>query len=196
MIISTGIATEEDIKEAIEACHQVGNYDVTLLKCTSQYPARVEDANIATMVDLKTRFGVKIGLSDHSMGSDVPVVAVSLGATVVEKHFIIDREIGGPDASFSMTPDEFTDMVTKIRNVEKIIGIVDYSMTESKLKSRHFARSLFVTKSMKKGDVFSDENVRSIRPGNGISPKHFDKVMGKCATQDISYGTPLKFEHF
>jgi pseudaminic acid synthase len=191
IIISTGIATEEEIHDAIDACKSVGNEQITLLKCTSQYPAKPKDANIATMVDMKTRFGVKVGLSDHTMGSDVAVVAASLGATVVEKHFIIDRKIGGPDASFSMTPDEFSEMVEKIRNVEKMLGTVDYSVTESKEKSRHFSRSLFVVKDVKAGDVITEDNVRSIRPGLGLAPKFFKDIIGKKFKSSIEKGTPL-----
>jgi pseudaminic acid synthase len=194
IIISTGIATEEEIKEAVEACKKVGNTDITLLKCTSQYPAKPEDANIATMVDMKERFGVSVGLSDHTQGSDVPVTAVALGAEVVEKHFIIDRTIGGPDASFSMTPEEFKEMVHKIRLTEKIIGEVDYSLSESKKQSRQFARSLFVVQDIEAGEIMTEENIRSIRPGVGLAPKYLRQILGKKVNKKLYRGTPVSEE--
>ena len=194
MIISTGIATEEEIRDAVEACKQVGNDDVCLLKCTSQYPARKEDANLNTMLDMRERFGCKIGLSDHTMGEEVAVVAASMGARVIEKHFILDREIGGPDASFSMTPEEFGAMTDKIRLVEKIRGDVTYEMTEKKKDSRKYARSLFVVKDVKAGDLISEENIRSIRPADGLAPKEYERVIGKIFSKDAESGTPLSWE--
>lgn len=194
MIISTGIATLEEISNAVEACKKVGNEDITLLQCTSQYPAKPEDANLNTMIDMKNRFGVKIGLSDHTLGYDVAVTAVAMGAELVEKHFIMDRSIGGPDASFSMTPDEFKKMVEKIRFTEKIMGKVDYSITESKKKSRYFARSLFVVKDINSGEVITEDNVRSIRPGNGLSPKYLSEIIGQKAKRAIKKGTPFSID--
>ncbi|MGB6127793.1 MAG: pseudaminic acid synthase [Psychrilyobacter sp.] len=194
MIMSTGVATLEEIYEAVEACKKMGNNDITLLKCTSQYPAKLEDANLRTMVDMKDKFGVKVGLSDHTMGSAVPVAATTLGAEVIEKHFILDREIGGPDASFSMTPEEFKEMVDRVREVEKTLGVVDYSLTESKIKSRKFSRSLFVVKDIKKGEILTEKNVRSIRPGDGMSPKYYKEILGEKAKLDIEFGTPLQWE--
>ncbi|MBR0308441.1 MAG: pseudaminic acid synthase [Mogibacterium sp.] len=191
MIISTGIATEEEIRDAVEACHQEGNYDVCLLKCTSEYPARIEDANLDTMQDMAERFGCKTGLSDHTTGDEVAVVAASMGAAVVEKHFILDKAIGGPDASFSMTPEEFGEMVRKIRLVEKIRGKVTYELTEKKINSRKYARSLFVAKDVKAGDVITEENVRSVRPSNGMAPKYFETILGKLFKHDSKKGTPL-----
>lgn len=194
IIISTGIASEEDIAEAIAACRKVGNDQITLLKCTSQYPAKPEDAKLSTMVDMKQRFNVEVGLSDHTMGSDVPMVAVSLGARVVEKHFILDRSIGGADASFSMIPIEFKEMVRKIRLAESILGNVDYSISESKKSSRHFARSLFIVEDVNAGEPFTKQNVRSIRPGLGLSPKYLFDILGKKATHLIKRGTPLSID--
>lgn len=194
MIISTGIATLEEIEEAVEACKRVGNNDITLLKCTSQYPAKLEDANLNTMIDMKERFGVKIGLSDHTMGDIVATTAVALGAEVVEKHFIIDRAIGGPDASFSMTPDEFKEMVTRIREVEKTLGKVDYKLDDKKKNSRVFARSLFITENVKVGEELTEKNCRSIRPGYGLAPKFYKEVLGKKVTKDIERGTPLSWD--
>lgn len=194
MIISTGIATIEEIEEAVEACKRVGNNDITLLQCTSQYPAKLEDANLRTMVDMKERFGVKIGLSDHTMGDIVATTAVALGAEVIEKHFIIDRAIGGPDASFSMTPDEFKEMVTRIREVEKTLGKVDYELNDKKKNSRVFARSLFITENVKVGQELTEKNCRSIRPGYGLAPKFYKEVLGKKVVKDIERGTPLSWE--
>ena len=165
MIISTGIAEIEDIKLAIETCKKVGNNDITILKCTSAYPADPKDANLLSIPDIKSRFNVKVGLSDHTMGIEAPVVATTLGATVIEKHFILDKSIGGPDAHFSLDEYEFSNMVKAVRIAEKMVGKVDYEMTEKKQKSRQFSRSLFVIKDVKSGEKVTKENVRSIRPG-------------------------------
>lgn len=194
MIISTGIATVEEIETAVSACRNQGCDDITLLQCTSEYPASSEDANLLTMLDLKKRFDVKVGLSDHTMGSEVPVVAASMGATLIEKHFIIDRSIGGPDASFSMTPDELLEMEKKVRNVERILGRVNYDIDDSKEKSRVFARSLFVVEDVKKGQAVTEKNVRSIRPGYGISPKYLEKILDEKFTEDVERGTPMRWE--
>lgn len=194
MIISTGVGTEEEIREAVEACKKVGNNDITLLQCTSQYPAKLEDANLVMIKDLAERFCVKSGLSDHTMGSLVATTAVAMGATVIEKHFIVDRNIGGPDSSFSMTPDEFKEMVENIRNVEKMIGNISYEITEKKKKSFKFKRSLFISKDIKKGEVLTEEHIKSVRPSDGISPKYYYKVLGKKASKNLKFGEPLKFE--
>lgn len=191
MIISTGLAETEDIQLAVETCRKVGNEDVTLLKCTSNYPATLEDANLVTIPDLKKRFGVKVGVSDHTMGYTVPMVAVSLGAQVVEKHFILDRSLGGPDSAFSMEPSEFKQMVEEVRNVEKSLGEVKYDVSE---KDKMRRRSLFAVKDIKKGEKFTEENVRSIRPGNGLHPKLFPLILGKEALNDIEKGRPLRME--
>lgn len=194
MIISTGVGTDEEIKEAVEACKRAGNNDITLLQCTSQYPAKLEDANLIMIKDLAERFGVKSGLSDHTMGSLVASTAVAMGAEVIEKHFIIDRNIGGPDSSFSMTPDEFKEMVENIRNVEKMIGKVSYEITEKKRKSFKFKRSLFVSRDIKMGEILTEENIKSVRPSDGISPKYYREVLGKKVKRDLQFGTPLLFE--
>ena len=195
MVISTGIATEEEIIDAISVCKEANNFDITLLQCTSEYPARIEDANLATMVDMKDRFGVKIGLSDHTHGSIVASTAVALGACLVEKHFTIDKRIGGPDEAFSLDAIEFSKLVEEIRAVEKCIGKISYDMNEKKEKNRKFARSLFVVQDVKKGDFISRENVRSIRPGDGIAPKYLDSIIGKRFVTDICRGTPLSLKH-
>src|SRR6056297_2902154 len=169
MIMSTGVAEVDDIQLAVDACRIAGNDDVTLLKCTSNYPATVEDANLLTIPDLKKRFGTNVGVSDHTMGHMVPVVAVSLGARVVEKHFILDRSIGGPDSSFSMEPDEFKQMVDEVRIAEKSLGSITYSVSD---KDKLRRRSLFVTEDIREGEQLTEKNVRSVRPGHGADPKH------------------------
>ncbi|WP_051305628.1 pseudaminic acid synthase [Desulfogranum mediterraneum] len=194
VLISTGIATLADIEEAVCACKRAGNSDVTLLKCTSSYPADPEDANLLTIPNLAETFSCRVGISDHTMGHAVAVAAVALGAKVVEKHFILDRSIGGPDSLFSMTPGEFTSMVANIRVVEKALGRVSYDLTQRVEKQRMFARSLFVVKDMQSGDVITAENVRSIRPGYGLAPRFLPSVIGKKVKEDVSKGTPLSFE--
>ncbi|MFQ2093753.1 pseudaminic acid synthase [Aeromonas taiwanensis] len=191
MIISTGIATLADIDAAVQACRRVGNHDITLLKCTSSYPAPVEEANLLTIPNMRQTFGVQVGLSDHTLGEAVAMAAAALGARVIEKHFILDRALGGPDASFSMTPDEFTHMVEGIRQVEAALGVVNYQLNDKTLRNRQFARSLFVCEDMKAGDTFTSRNVRSIRPAHGLPPVHLPSLLGRRASQDIQAGTPL-----
>ena len=193
MIISTGIADHTDIELAVDTCRRVGNNDIILLKTSSQYPAKIEDANMAMIPDLATRFGVVVGLSDHTTGELIPIIATSLGAKVIEKHFILDKSIGGPDASFSLDEKEFKTMVDAVRNTEKAIGKVDYSLSEKAKKSREFSRSLYVVRDIKKGEFFTEENVRSIRPGYGLHPKYLKDVLGKKAKVDIERGTALKW---
>lgn len=194
MIMSTGIAELEDIELAVKTCRDAGNNDITLLKCTSSYPAPIEEANLASIPDLKERFGVEVGLSDHTMGIVAPVVAVTLGARVIEKHFILDKSIGGPDASFSLDEKEFTAMVEAVRQAEKASGRVTYELTDKVKASRKFARSLFVVQDIKAGEVFTEENVRSIRPGYGVHPKHLKEILGQKAKSDLKRGTPLSFD--
>lgn len=191
MVISTGIAMPEDVELAVKTCKDAGNNDITLLKCTSSYPAPIEDANLMTMVDMKERYGVKVGLSDHTMGYDVAVAAVALGATLVEKHFILDRSIGGPDAAFSMERGEFAAMVKSIRNVEKAMGEVVYPTDPSKIKGREFCRSLYVAEDVKAGDVITEKNVRSVRPGFGLHPRCLKELVGKSFTGSHKKGERL-----
>ncbi|TFD95799.1 pseudaminic acid synthase [Jeotgalibacillus sp. R-1-5s-1] len=195
MIISTGIATIGEIDEAVNACRRKGNDQIILLKCTSAYPAKIEDANLRTIPNLKETFHVEVGLSDHTIGSTVPVTAVALGAKVIEKHFILDKSIGGPDSSFSMDPQEFKSMVEAVRDAENSMGKVDYEMTDKKNKSREFARSLFVIKDIKAGEIFTNENVKSIRPGYGLPPKYIDEIIGSISTRDLKRGTPVNWGH-
>lgn len=194
IILSTGIAMEEDIQLALDTIFSEGNKDVTILKCTSAYPAPLEDANLLTIPDMKQRFGVKVGLSDHSPGSTVPMAAVALGAEVVEKHFIIDRSIGGPDSAFSMDEKEFAQMVQDVRDVEKTLGSVYYPIDPSKIKGREFCRTLYVAKDIKAGEVITEDNVRSVRPGFGLHPKYLPEVLGKTAVRDLEMGERFSIE--
>ena len=196
MVISTGIATDEEIVDALDACRRMGNDQVTLLKCTSAYPAPIEDANLNTMVDMRSRYGVETGLSDHTTGHSVAVAAVALGATMVEKHFILDRSMGGVDSAFSMEPAEFKLMVEEIRKTEAALGTVDYELNEKKKAARQFARSLYVLKDIAAGEVFTSEHVRSIRPGYGLAPKYLKQVLGKSARRSIQRGSPLESRYF
>lgn len=193
MIMSTGVASLSDIEEAVDACRRMGNNQIILLKCTSAYPAKIEDANLNTIPNMKETFGVEVGLSDHTLGITVPVVSVALGAKVIEKHFILDKSIGGPDSSFSLEPHEFKLMVDSVRDAEKALGKVDYSMNEKKKNSRILGRSLFVVKDIKAGEALTEDNVRSIRPGNGLDPKYIKDILGKKAKFNISRGTPLSW---
>ncbi|WP_456273271.1 pseudaminic acid synthase [Bacillus sp. AK031] len=194
IIISTGIATLGEIDDAVQACRRVGNNQIILLKCTSSYPAKIEDANLRTMQNLKETFDVEVGLSDHTLGVTVPIVSVALGARVIEKHFILDKSIGGPDASFSLDKHEFKCLVESVRDAEKALGCVDYKLTEKKEKSREFSRSLFIVKDVQKGEILTEENVRSIRPGYGLKPKYTNKVIGNKAKQNILKGTPVSWD--
>jgi len=191
IILSTGIAELSDIELALEACRRMGNNDIALLKCTSSYPAPIEEANMCMVRDLSERFGVISGLSDHTMGATVPIVATCYGAKIIEKHFILDRSIGGPDASFSLNESEFTDMVKLIREAESAIGKVDYSLTNKQLKGKDFARSLYVVKDVKAGEIVSEYNVKSIRPGFGMHPRYLNDLIGKKFNSNYEKGTRM-----
>lgn len=192
IIISTGIATIDEIQDAVDICRRVGNNDIILLKCTSAYPAPLEEANLLTILNLAQTFDVVSGFSDHTIGSTAPIVATTLGAKVIEKHFILDKSIGGPDSEFSMEKAEFEQMIKDIRNTEKLLGKVDYSLTEKRKKSRTFSRSLYVSKDIKKDEIFTEENIRSVRPGLGLHPKYLKDILGKKAKKDYSFGEALK----
>ena len=194
IIISTGIAELEDIELALDACRRMGNHDIALLKCTSSYPAPVEEANMVMIKDLADRFGVISGLSDHTMGSTVPIVATVLGAKIIEKHFILNHSIGGPDASFSMDETEFKAMVQAVRDAEKAIGVIDYSLTPKQKKGKDFARSLYVSEDIAKGEIFTEQNVRSVRPGFGLHPKYLKDILGKVS--DANYKKGDRFAEF
>jgi len=194
IIISTGIATLSDIEEAVNACKRMGNEQIALLKCVSAYPTPLEDVNLRTIPNLVDTFRTVVGLSDHTLGISVPIASVALGACIIEKHLTLDRSLGGPDAAFSLEPDEFKAMVKSVREVEKALGEVSYDLTEKMKKSREFSRSLFVVKDIKAGEIFTEENLRSIRPGYGLPPKYLEDILGKKAKCDIKKGIPLTWE--
>ncbi len=196
IILSTGIAQEEDIELALDACKRMGNNNIALLKCTSSYPAPIEEANLLMIKDLADKYNVISGLSDHTMGSIVPIVATALGAKIIEKHFIIDRSSGGPDAEFSMNEIEFTEMVKSVRLAEKSLGEINYQLTEKQLKGKEFARSLYVVSDIKQGELFNSNNIKSIRPGFGLHPKFLKDFVGKKSNRDLLKGTRLKLEYF
>lgn len=185
MIISTGVAEIEDIELALKVCREEGNDDITLLKCTSDYPASLEKANLLTIPDMKERFGMKVGLSDHSMTNTIPMTAVALGASVVEKHFILDRSFGGIDSAFSLNPDEFASMVKAVREVETALGKVNYEVSDVDKGRR---RSLYVAEDIKAGDEITENNLRSVRPGYGLHPKYLSDVLGKKFVKDCQMG--------
>lgn len=195
IIMSTGMATLSEIDEAVRTAREAGAAQIALLKCTSAYPALPEEMNLRTIPHLAQAFGVPVGLSDHTLGIAVPVAAVALGACIVEKHFTLSRDIPGPDSAFSLEPNEFKAMVDAIRVAEKALGTVHYEATESEAASRVFRRSLFVVQDVKAGEVFTDENVRSIRPGHGLHTRYLGEVLGRRASQDIQRGTPLHRSH-
>lgn len=191
IMIATGIARLKDIQEALQACYSEGNKDIALLKCTSAYPAPVEDVNLNTMKNMGINFGTTIGLSDHTSGNDIAIAATAIGAKIIEKHLTLKRDDGGKDSRFSMEPQEFKDMVESIRRVEKALGRVSYDLTPRQKKSKNHSRSLFVVKDVKKGEIFTNNNVRSIRPGYGLETKYIEDILGKKSTKDIEKGTPM-----
>ncbi|MCR1816433.1 pseudaminic acid synthase [Aliarcobacter butzleri] len=193
IIISTGIATIDEIQDVVNICKSVGNENIILLKCTSEYPAPLNEANLKTISNMKETFGVEVGFSDHTLGVVAPLVAVTLGAKVIEKHFIIDKSIGGADCGFSMDKKEFKQMVEAIRDAEKLIGVVDYSLNEKRKKQRRFARSLYISSDIKKGGVFTLENIKSVRPFYGLHPKYLNDILGKVAKKDYKFADKLDY---
>lgn len=197
VIMSLGMITLDEIKEAVDILKSNGCSDLTILKCTSSYPSSVENSNLLTIVDLKKHFpDCKVGLSDHTLGIGASIASVALGAEVVEKHFTLSRADGGVDSAFSMEPTEMKQLVDECKNAYKALGKVSYDLSESEKKSLKFRRSLYVVKDIKKGEKFTKENIRSIRPGYGLHPRCYEEIMGKAATQDLKFGTPIKKEHF
>ena len=192
IIISTGIATIDEIQDAVNICRKEGNNNIVLLKCTSAYPAALEDANLIMIENLATTFDVISGFSDHTLGITAPVVATTLGAKVIEKHFILDKSIGGADADFSLDKKEFEQMIKAVRDTEKLIGKVDYTLTEKKKKSRQFSRSIYASKDIKKGEKFTEDNIRSVRPGYGLHPKYLNNILTKESKLDYEFGTPIR----
>ena len=195
IIISTGIAHIEDIDLALRTCKEEKNDNVILLKCISSYPAPYENMNLNVIPNMQQTFDCVCGLSDHSMGTEIPVAAVALGARVIEKHFTLSRQDGGEDSLFSMEPQEFKEMVKQIRNVEKALGKVTYELNQSQLESRIYSRSLFVVKDIKQGEKFTEDNVKSIRPGIGMHTKHWNEVLGRTARCNIKKGTPMQWQY-
>jgi pseudaminic acid synthase len=194
MIMSCGMASLREIEDAVGACLSVGNDDIVLLKCTSEYPAIYSDMNIKTICDMKERFPYTIGLSDHSMGYAVDVAAVALGAEVIEKHFCITRDDRTVDSAFSMSKQEFTDMVEQVENAKKAIGHVSYELTEKEVKGLDGRRSLYVVADIAEGEILTPDNIRSIRPAHGLSPKYFNEVIGRKAKRNLAFGTPLSWQ--
>lgn len=195
IIMSTGMGKIEEIEEAIQAIYKTGNRQVALLKCSSAYPAKPEQMNLRTITDMKERFGTVVGLSDHSMGSLSAATSVALGGSIIEKHFCLDREIKNPDSSFSMTPKEFSQMVRDVRAAQAAIGNVFYGPAEQERESLKFRRSIFVVQDIHEGEVFTEQNIRSIRPSDGLEPKYYELVLGRRAACDISRGEPLAWKH-
>jgi len=194
IIISTGIAKRSDIEEAVAACRSMKNNQIILLKCTSIYPTPLGEVNLSMIPKLKKDFKCMVGISDHTLGNSVAIAAVALGARLIEKHFILDRKLKSPDAAFSLEPEEFKSLVKSLREVEKALGDEKYRLTEKIKRARELMRSLFVVKDIKKGEMFTQENLRSIRPGNGLPPKYLKDILGKKAARNIKRGTPLKWD--
>jgi pseudaminic acid synthase len=193
VIMSTGISPLAEITEAVAACRKRGNKDLVVLKCTSSYPAPLKEMNLLTIPDMARRFGCVAGLSDHSSGITGAVAAVALGAKVIEKHFILDSKVGGPDATFSLAPAEFSAMVKAVRETEASLGCVTYDLSQASKRSRNFSRSLFAVSDIRKGEFFTELNVRSIRPASGLLPKFLPRILGRKAARSISRGTPLSW---
>jgi pseudaminic acid synthase len=194
LIMSTGMATVDEIEEALHAAREAGAKQIALLKCTSAYPAPVDEMNLRTIPEMMRRFGLPVGLSDHTMGIAVPVAAAALGACIIEKHLTISRSIPGPDTAFSLEPHEFKAMVDAVRVAEKALGRIDFRGGAEEQASRAFRRSLFVVEDVKQGEAFTASNVRSIRPGHGLHPRHLAEILGKRAAREIAKGTPLSWE--
>ncbi|MBZ5599819.1 MAG: pseudaminic acid synthase [Acidobacteriia bacterium] len=194
LIMSTGMATLEEIEEAVQGARQAGATQIALLKCTSTYPASPDDMNLRTIPELARRFGVPVGLSDHTMGIAVPVAAVAVGACIIEKHLTLSRSLGGPDSAFSLEPDEFKAMVDAVRTAQRALGDVHFGLAAKEASSRVFRRSLFVVEDVPKGQAFTTGNVRSIRPAHGLHTRHLPEILGKRATRDVRRGTPLSWD--
>lgn len=194
IIMSTGMATEDEIAEAVDAARRAGCGDLVLLKCTSTYPATPENTNLATIPAMRERFGCNVGLSDHSMGIGVAVASVALGAVAIEKHFTLARADGGVDAAFSMEPGEMRDLVIETERAWQAIGDVRYGPTDVEKPSIQFRRSLYVAQDMRAGDVLTPQNLRIVRPGHGLAPKHYDEVIGRRVVRSASKGTPLSWD--
>jgi pseudaminic acid synthase len=195
LIISTGMASEREVEEAVQVAREAGAAGVALLKCVSAYPAPPEEMNLRTIPHLQERFGCPAGLSDHTLGIAVPVTAAALGACIIEKHLVLRRADGGPDSHFSLEPDEFRQLVECVRTAEQSLGSPNFDLTESQRPSSQFRRSIFVAKPIAAGEMFTPENLRSVRPGHGLPPKHLPEILGRRAACDLTLGTPLEWNH-
>ena len=195
IILSTGVATLSEIEQAISACKAIGNDQVAVLKCTSAYPSPLHQTNLRTISDISSRFNVLSGLSDHTLGDIASITAVALGARIIEKHFILNDNVGGPDSHFSLTAEQFNVMVRHIREVETVMGEISYELPPGVLAAREMRRSLFIVRNVARGEKISEANVRSIRPGHGLPPKLFPSILGKTFSQDVKMGTPLEEKH-
>lgn len=196
IIMSVGMATVSEIEEAIDAVRSMGNDQLALLKCCSVYPAIADNMNLRTIPDMKNRFGVPVGLSDHSMGGIAAVTAVALGAAIIEKHFCLGKDIENPDSSFSMEPEEFAQMVKEIRLAEKAMGNVSYELSKAEMESRNTRKSIFASADIQAGEKLTASNIRVVRPGYGMEPKYYDEILGKTARNAIPFGTPISWEQF
>ena len=190
IIISCGMANESEIQDAIDACYRMGNKDVVLLKCCSEYPTNIKNLNLNTIKNMKERYNTFVGLSDHSMGYLSDVLAVSLGAQIIEKHFCLSRKIENADSDFSLEPSEFSEMVTKVRETEKMMGKIFYGPTNAEMEEYKSRRSLYIVEEIKEGEIFTEKNVKSIRPNNGLSPKFLHSIIGKKASRNLMAGIP------
>lgn len=195
IVLSSGIATKDDIQLALDTCRVNGNNDITLLKCTTAYPAPINECNLIMIKEFAQTFGVKTGISDHTIGYLSPIIASTLGAVMIEKHFTINREDGGPDAAFSMNKDEFKDMVRQVRLTEEAIGSSSYSLSNSSIIGRRDARSLYITEDISVGSILTEKNLRSIRPGFGLHPKYFYECLGRKVNRNLRKGDPMKLEY-
>lgn len=195
IILSTGICELDELAESVKILRENGCKNLCILKCTSAYPAKLEDANLKTITNIKETFDCIVGLSDHTLGIEVPIAAVCLGAKVIEKHFTLDRNGGSPDDKFSLEPDEFKQMVESVRKVEKAIGKIKYEKSNNEKKNKIFKRSLFIVENIKKGELFTEKNIRSIRPGYGLHTRYYDEIIGKRANQDLVKGIPMKWNY-
>lgn len=194
IIFATGIAYEEDIKRALDTCAEEGNEEVILLKCVSAYPTPYNLVNLRMMQNLRDKYDCIVGLSDHTPGGTIPVGSIALGGKMIEKHLTLDRSAGGVDDAFSMEPAEFAQMVKEVRIMEEALGSYEYKLTDKQIKERSLSRSLFVVKDIKAGEIITEENVRSIRPGNGMHTMHYEEVLGKTASRDLEKGEPLSWD--
>ena len=194
VIMSTGVATKEEIEEAIAACKRMRNDQIIVLKCASAYPTPMEDVNLRTLPDMKAKFGVEVGLSDHTLGSTVPLGAIALGAKVIEKHIVVSRAEKSVDSAFSMEPNEFKELVQSVRDLEKALGKVTYELTDKQKASTAHKRSLFISEDIKAGETFTEKNIKSVRPSNGLNTKYYKEIIGKKAKCDLKKGTPLSWD--